>query len=96
MPRSAYRIQGLRTRVFRGIKLEHRRSTSGTGNARIRGRVQKPNFFVREPKVYGTDVIFQLLSLPGSHQITLLTAGRPSTHDSAARPDLRYAEQPPA
>src|SRR5271157_4988320 len=81
----ALRIQGLRTGVFRGIQLEHH--PLRVRNAGIRGRVQQPNFFVREPKVYGTDVIFQLLSLPGSHD-HMLTAGRPSTHDSAARAGL--------
>ena len=37
-PGIALRIQGLRTRVFRGIELEHH--PLRVGNARIRGRVQ--------------------------------------------------------
>src|SRR5271156_2635126 len=44
----ALRIQGFRTRVFRGIELQaHPLRIRDT---RIRRRVQKPDFFVREPK----------------------------------------------
>src|ERR1700694_2948124 len=77
----ALRIQGLRTRVFRGVELKNH--PLRIWNARIRRRVQKPDFFVREPKVYGTDVILQLLSLPGSDDHT--ADGRPSQHPRQRR-----------
>src|SRR5882672_2428265 len=51
----AFRIQRLGTRIFRGIELEDH--PLRIRNAGIRRRVQKPDFFVREPKVYGTDVV---------------------------------------
>src|SRR5208282_5067055 len=70
------RIQGLRTRVFRGIELEHH--PLRIRNARIRRCVQKPDILVREPKVYGTDVIVQLLSLPGGDDHA--ADGRPTQH----------------
>src|ERR1019366_5049650 len=77
----ALRIQGLRTRVFRGIELKDH--PLRIRNARIRRRVEKPDFFVREPKVYGTDVIFQLLSLPGSDDHA--ANGRPAQHPRQRR-----------
>src|SRR6202042_2433224 len=82
----ALRIEGLRTRVFRGIELEHH--PLRIRNARIRGRVQKPTVFVREPKVYGSDVIFQLLGLPGGHDYA---ADRgPAQHPRQRRPSRTY------
>src|ERR1700692_4881178 len=69
-------IQSFRTRVFRGVELKDH--PLRIRNARIGRRVQKSDFFVREPKVYGTDVIFQLLNLPGSDDHT--ADGRPSQH----------------
>src|SRR4029077_18114690 len=56
-------IQRLRPRIFRGVELQHH--PLRIRNTRMRGRVQEPDVFIREPEVYGTDVIFQLLSLPG-------------------------------
>src|ERR1700687_763016 len=70
----ALRIQRLLTRVFRGIELKDH--PLRIRNARIRRRVQKPDFVVRKPKVYGTDVIFQLFSFPRSDDHT--ADGRPS------------------
>jgi len=49
-------IQSFRTRVFRGVELKDH--PLRIRNARIGRGVQKPDFFVREPKVYGADVIF--------------------------------------
>src|SRR5207245_2416802 len=58
-------IQDLRTRVFRGVELEDH--PLRIWNARIRCRVQESEFVGQEPEVYRTDVIFQLLGLPGSY-----------------------------
>src|SRR5208283_1893206 len=70
----AFGIQRFRTRIFRGVELKDH--PLWIRNAGIRCRVQKPDFLVREPKVYGTDVIFQLLRLPGGDDHT--ADGRPS------------------
>jgi hypothetical protein len=64
--RVALGIQDLRTRVFRGVELKDH--PLRIRNARIRRRVQKPDVFVRELKVYGTDVIFQLLRPSGQRR----------------------------
>src|SRR6267143_1016839 len=69
-------IQNLRTRVFRGVELKDH--PLGIWNARIRCRVQETDFVVQEPKVYCTDVIFQLLGLSSSDDHT--ADGRPSQH----------------
>src|SRR6202035_5425563 len=62
--RVALGMQGLRTRVFRGVKLEDH--PLRIRNARIRHGVQELKIVLRELKVYGTDVVLQLLSLAGS------------------------------
>ena len=59
-------IQSFRTRVFRGVELKDH--PLRIRNARIGRRVQKPDVFVREPKVYRTDVIFQLLEPSGQRR----------------------------
>src|SRR5882762_6485593 len=69
-------IQNLRTRVFRGVELKDH--PLGIWNPRIRCRVQESDFIFQEPKVYRTDVIFQLLGLPASDDHT--ADGRPSQH----------------
>src|SRR5580704_19162849 len=61
--RVALRIQDLRTRVFRSVKLKDH--PLRIRNAGIRCRVQESDFVVRKPKIYSTDVIFKLLHLPG-------------------------------
>jgi len=62
--RVALGIQNLRARVFRGVELKDH--PLRIRNARIRRRVQELDVVVREPKVYGSDVILQLLGLAGS------------------------------
>src|ERR1700686_1400578 len=54
-------MQNLRSRIFRGVKLKDH--PLGIGNSRIGHRVQELTVFVRKPKIYSTDVIFQLLDL---------------------------------
>src|SRR5258706_16088763 len=74
--RVALRIQDLGTWIFRRVELKDH--PLRIRNARIRCGIQEPDFFVREPKVYGTDVIFQLCRRTGSDDHT--TDGRPSQH----------------
>jgi hypothetical protein len=54
-------MQGLRTRVFCGVELEDH--PLRIRNARIRRRVKESGVVLRELKVYGTNIILQLLAL---------------------------------
>jgi hypothetical protein len=69
-------MEDLRARVFRGVKLKDH--PLGIGDSRIGRRVQEPDIFVRKPKVYSTDVIFELFDLPSSDDHA--TDSRPSQH----------------
>src|SRR5580704_4305927 len=57
-------MEGLRTRVLRGVELKNH--PLRVRNARIGRRVQKPHIFVRKLKLNRADVIFQLLRLSRS------------------------------
>src|ERR1700680_2993925 len=62
--RVALGMQDLGTRILRGVELKDH--PLWIRNTRIRRRVQLPDIVVGQPKVYGTDVVFQLLCFPGS------------------------------
>src|SRR5712691_6842042 len=67
LPLTAIRIalgmQNLRTRILRGVELKDH--PPWIRNARIRGRVELPDIVVRQPKVHGADVVFELLGFAG-------------------------------
>ena len=79
-PRTAIRItlgiQDLRTRIFRSVELKYH--PLRIRNARIRRRVEEPHVIARELKVYGMDVVLQLLGLAGSDDHA--ADRRPSQH----------------
>ena len=56
-------MQDLRTRVFRGVELKDH--PLRIRNARIRYRVEESDVVLRELKVYGTNVVLELLGLAG-------------------------------
>src|ERR1019366_1674014 len=74
--RVSLRMQGLRTRVFRGVELKDH--PLWIRNARVRGSVQEPDVVVRKLKVHGTNVVFQLLDFAGSDDHA--ADRRPSEH----------------
>src|ERR1700730_1857105 len=61
--RVALGMQDLGTRILRGVELKNH--PFWIWNPRIRRCVELPDVVVRQPKVYGADVVFELLGFPG-------------------------------
>src|ERR1700680_4442996 len=57
-------MQDLGTRILRGVELKNH--PFWIRNPRVRRRVELPDVVVRQTKVCGADVVFELFGFPGS------------------------------
>src|SRR5713226_2074149 len=68
LPGTALRVapgmQDLGTRILRGVELKDH--PFWIWSPQIRRRVELPDVVIRQPKVFGEDVVFELLGFPGS------------------------------